>query len=763
MKKIVYLLLILLNTVAVNANAQIDSVWRYLSVDNTGLGGEFHEAVNSDKFGNVWMGGSEIFFKRGSIVRIKDGEYTNWGNYEGFLPDDRVHAIAFDNYNHLWLGSREGVTRFDGKEWKTWNTQNSALGADYVMAIAVDPTNNHIWVASRPLTSPSDGRISVFNGTSWTVYSTSNSSLASNFVTDIAVDQNGVKWIATNKGLQKFDGTNWTLYNNLNSGVNGPEVLSVKVDQYNKVWCTSGNGSSIAVSVEVFDGTNWSRLSNFPVSNYHPELVDTKDEKIILAELGSFARILIKNGNNWEVHQPKGQVFDVHIDSANNYWAVGKGFASKYDGQTWTHYTKNNTGMASYFHKDFFVDSKNRKWLANGNGGIQVFDCNEWRSYGPLNEGLFPSPQMQSSIGTSITEDASNGDIWITYTATYGYAVRIPNGDINTPNNWVLYDWQAVGSPFFASIEKSLANGKGQVAFVNYSGKVFIHDIKNNTWNYYNTQAEGGPLHASVYNIGSDSSGSFYFGGYRKITKWNKGTWSIIDLMQMGSTQGGVNMIKFDAEDKMWIATTDGLWKLDNGTWLHFDTSNSGITGWNVRSITFKNNKVYTTAYDLTNWPYSGGFSVYDGSSWQSSYQSQHPLTHYQIDDLQFDTLGNLWLMCAEGLTIYNSTGVKGFECIDEKRDTLDGAMPAVIMGIAGTEKSSIGFEVYPNPANDLIQIKANNMSEDAICRVIDLQGRVVIERKYSEIKTTGLAVDGLNAGVYLLQLSNEVLRLIVN
>ena len=184
------------------------------------------------------------------------------------------------------------------------------------------------------------------------------------------------------------------LFRSVSQSRYGPEVLSVRVDQYNKVWCTSGNGSSIAVSVEVFDGMNWSRLSNFPVSNYHPEFVDTKDDKIILAEFGSFARILIKNGNSWDVHQPKGQVFDVHIDSANNYWAVGKGFASKYDGQTWTHYTKNNTGMASYFHKDLFVDSKNRKWLANGNGGIQVFDCNEWRSYGPMNEGLFPWPSV---------------------------------------------------------------------------------------------------------------------------------------------------------------------------------------------------------------------------------------------------------------------------------------------------------------------------------------------------------------------------------
>lgn len=762
MKKIIYLLFLIFCCTKFS-NAQIDSVWRYLSVDNTGIGGDFHEAINSDKFGNIWMGGSEIFFKRGSIVRIKDGEYTNWGNYEGYIPDDRVHAIAFDKNNHLWLGSREGVTRFDGKVWKTWNTNNSALGANYVMAISVDPTNNNIWVASRPLTSPTEGRISVFNGSSWQVYSTVNSGLASNFVTDIAVDHNGVKWIASNKGLQKFDGVNWTLYNNLNSGVNGPEVLSVKVDQYNKIWCTSGNGSAVAVSIEVFDGNNWERIGNFPYNNVHPEFVDSKNDQLIVAEFGAFGRIFIKNGNTWDVHLPKGQIFDVHIDSANNYWVVGKGFASMYNGQTWKHYNKYNTGMASYFHEDIFIDSKNRKWLANGNGGIQVFDCNEWRSYGPWNEGFFPSPQMQSTIGTSITEDISNGDIWITYTATNGYAVRIPNGDINTPNNWIVYDWQAVGSPFFASIEKSHANGKGQVAFVNYSGKVFIHDLKNNTWNYYTTQSEGGPLHANVYNIASDSSGSFYFGGYRKISKWNKGTWSILDLMQMGSTQGSVNMIKFDAQDKMWLATTDGLWKLDNGTWLHYDTSNSGLTGWNVRSIAFKNNKVYTTAHDLTNWPYTGGFSEFDGTNWQSFYQSQHPLTHYQIDDLEFDTLGNLWLMCIEGLTIYNPNGVKGFECIDIKRDTLDGANPVIVTGITNSKNTINKFEIYPNPAQEIVYLRSEYLQDDAIVSITDLQGRVIFESRYSEIKSSGISLANFVSGVYFIRVEGQALRILIS
>ena len=87
-----------------------------------------------------------------------------------------------------------------------------------------------------------------------------------------------------------------------------------------------------------------------------------------------------------------------------------------------------NTGLSDNFNDQIFVDSKNRKWFANGEGGIQIFDCPHWEAYGPYNEGLFPSLQNMTPIGTSITED-SHGDIWMTYDGVLGYAIQIPGGD----------------------------------------------------------------------------------------------------------------------------------------------------------------------------------------------------------------------------------------------------------------------------------------------------------------------------------------------
>ncbi|MDC4203360.1 MAG: hypothetical protein MPW14_03895 [Candidatus Manganitrophus sp.] len=41
----------------------------------------------------------------------------------------------------MWIGTNKGVSRFDGKSFKNFNTMSGLLG-DYVYSIAIDPDGN---------------------------------------------------------------------------------------------------------------------------------------------------------------------------------------------------------------------------------------------------------------------------------------------------------------------------------------------------------------------------------------------------------------------------------------------------------------------------------------------------------------------------------------------------------------------------------------------------------------------------------------------
>jgi ligand-binding sensor domain-containing protein len=52
----------------------------------------------------------------------------------------------------------------------------------------------------------------------WTTFDTANSGLAGNSVIAIAVDKQGNKWFGTDgRGVSKFDGATWTTYTTIHS------------------------------------------------------------------------------------------------------------------------------------------------------------------------------------------------------------------------------------------------------------------------------------------------------------------------------------------------------------------------------------------------------------------------------------------------------------------------------------------------------------------------------------------------------------------
>jgi hypothetical protein len=63
------------------------------------------------------------------------------------LPSNYVHAIAIDGGGNKWIGTNEGLAKFDGVNWTVYKTSNSGLPYNFVLAIAIDGQGNK-WIGT---------------------------------------------------------------------------------------------------------------------------------------------------------------------------------------------------------------------------------------------------------------------------------------------------------------------------------------------------------------------------------------------------------------------------------------------------------------------------------------------------------------------------------------------------------------------------------------------------------------------------------------
>ncbi len=66
-------------------------------------------------------------------------------NYEDGLPDRVVHSINQDDRGVIWIGTGNGLCRFDGKKFNTFNGKNSPLGSGRIVGIIKDQFGN-LWI-----------------------------------------------------------------------------------------------------------------------------------------------------------------------------------------------------------------------------------------------------------------------------------------------------------------------------------------------------------------------------------------------------------------------------------------------------------------------------------------------------------------------------------------------------------------------------------------------------------------------------------------
>jgi diguanylate cyclase (GGDEF)-like protein len=183
------------------------------------------------------------------------------------IPDDvpahLTTAMAQDGRGLLWLGTQDGLVRYDGYDYKVYRARPgdpSALGGSYVRALHV-ARDGRLWAGTV------SGGVSVFDARTerFTQYRhrQDGAGLAHDRVEGIAEDRAGMIWLATFDGVDRLDPASGKVTHFRHdpsdaASLASNEVRSVLVDREGRLWVGTHDG------LQLYQDGRWLRVASRP-------------------------------------------------------------------------------------------------------------------------------------------------------------------------------------------------------------------------------------------------------------------------------------------------------------------------------------------------------------------------------------------------------------------------------------------------------------------------------------------------------------------
>ncbi len=203
------------------------SQWSLHTVDSTkgGLINDWVYALAEGRDGIVWMA------TEGGLVRHKDGQWTNWNHAKGLgAPFEKVKAdIQFKS-------DPSKVSQHHAKQKQEMGLEgvDVAYNPNYIVALAVD-RDGVVWAGTW------GAGLSRFDGREWKTYTTAEG-LPGNHVSMLHVDRTtGLLWVGTNNGLARMEGGRF-LRLGLEDGLFANTVFSMVTTASDGIWVGSFGG-----------------------------------------------------------------------------------------------------------------------------------------------------------------------------------------------------------------------------------------------------------------------------------------------------------------------------------------------------------------------------------------------------------------------------------------------------------------------------------------------------------------------------------------
>ncbi|MDD7887835.1 two-component regulator propeller domain-containing protein [Flavivirga sp. 57AJ16] len=350
-------------------------------------------------------------------------KFKNLSVKEG-LSQSSVLSIIQDKKGFLWFGTRDGLNKYDGNEFKVFrqNPQDSTSLSNNFIKILYEDTKGNLWVGTVDGLNKYQPESDSFKKYFIKGYKNSNES---NVIWDIIEDSGGYLWIGTEAGLKKFhiETDSFVELNHASTLLKSP-IRSLLIVDKNQLWIKTTD------QVGVYNMKTYNvKLSSYK-ENYLKELIKSSvsvlyqdQKKNIWLGFNSGLAMLNKRNNKFEYFVLKsneespitGEVRTIWEDYLGNLW-VGT-----YNGlyilnpdrsriSRFMHDENNSNSLSQNSIYKIYEDIKGDIWIGTYAGGVSYYD----RSFDVFKH--FPSgtnnTKLNYKVVSSIVEDENN-NLWI--------------------------------------------------------------------------------------------------------------------------------------------------------------------------------------------------------------------------------------------------------------------------------------------------------------------------------------------------------------
>jgi ligand-binding sensor domain-containing protein/two-component sensor histidine kinase len=507
-----------------------------------------------------------------------------WQVEEG-LPHNVVQAILQTLDGYLWVGTREGLARFDGVHFSPVDL-GAERGAPSISSLC-QSQDGSLWIGT-----DKDGLFRLLNNV-LSRYGKA-AGLPGDSIARVLSDGHSGIWIATSEGLAHWQDGHIRAVEA--AGLARSLLLSLCLDPDGALWV----GSSRRIQ-RLFNGD----VSSYRTVNGNPlrgvsALCCDSDGMLWIGDNGGLVSLNDKTLMSYPKGSgPSGIVSALLRDHAGNLWVGTLGGLSRFDGSKYINERRDDG--ASYAIYAIFEDRENDLWIGSEEGLIRMT---------PKHFVTYTQQQGLSQNAIASLCPSRDGGLWI---GTWGGGLnKLQAGKITTlrqsnglSSDFVMAVYEASDASVWVGTDFSQGLNHihdGQITQFNTNNGLsafaitsIVEDRNKTMWigsrdgldrlqdgHFTHFTTADGLSHKRINVLCNDRNGSLWIGTQNGLTLWNSNRFT---RCAPASLTGPILSLYQDEQGVLWIgAQGEGLGRYDAGTLARI-TRRQGLVSDSIYSI----------------------------------------------------------------------------------------------------------------------------------------------------------------------------------